>query len=67
MFFYVNPRSTVFAMPECAIGLFTDVGATYFLGRLPGAMGPYLATTGARLSGEGQKCMAPKFLHFEAP
>lgn len=38
-------------MPECAIGLFPDVGATAFLSRLPGATGAYMGTTGARLSG----------------
>jgi len=40
---------TVFAMPETGIGLFPDVGATYFLPRLPGKLGTYLALTGARL------------------
>ena len=38
-----------FAMPETGIGLFPDVGATYFLPRLPGRLGTYLALTGARL------------------
>jgi enoyl-CoA hydratase/carnithine racemase len=38
------------AMPETAIGLFPDIGATFFLPRLPGAMGMYLALTGARIS-----------------
>ena len=41
----------VFAMPECGIGLFPDVGACHFLPRLPGALGFYLALTGARLKG----------------
>lgn len=40
---------TVFAMPETAIGFFPDVGATYVLPRLPGALGRYLGLTGARL------------------
>ena len=40
---------TVFAMPETGIGLFPDVGATYMLPRLPGALGLYLGLTGARL------------------
>ena len=43
-------RSTVFAMPECAIGLYPDVGGSWFLPRLPGALGLYLALTGARLN-----------------
>jgi enoyl-CoA hydratase len=40
---------TMFAMPETGIGLFPDVGATYVLPRLPGALGRYLGLTGARL------------------
>jgi enoyl-CoA hydratase/carnithine racemase len=40
---------TVFAMPECAIGLFPDVGGSFFMPRLPGGLGLYLALTGARL------------------
>ena len=40
---------TVFAMPETGIGLFPDVGGTFFLPRMPGALGMYLALTGARL------------------
>ncbi len=38
-----------FAMPEVGIGFFPDVGATYFLPRLPGKIGAYLALTGARI------------------
>ena len=38
-----------FAMPEVGIGFFPDVGATYFLPRLPGKTGSYLALTGARI------------------
>lgn len=45
---------TVFAMPECGIGLFPDVGASHFLPRLPGALGTYLALTGTRLKGATQ-------------
>ena len=41
---------TVFAMPETGIGLFPDVGATYVLPRLRGALGMYLGLTGARLN-----------------
>ena len=42
---------TMFAMPETGIGLFPDVGGSYFLPRLPGATGMYLALTGRRLNG----------------
>ncbi|HMN72586.1 MAG TPA: enoyl-CoA hydratase/isomerase family protein [Rhodoblastus sp.] len=37
-----------FAMPEVGIGFFPDVGATWFLPRLAGKTGTYLALTGAR-------------------
>ena len=40
---------TTFAMPETFIGLFPDVGGTFFLPRLPGAMGVYLGLSGRRL------------------
>jgi enoyl-CoA hydratase/carnithine racemase len=39
----------VFAMPETTIGLFPDVGGGYFLSRLPGALGVFLALTSYRL------------------
>ncbi len=39
----------LFAMPETAIALFPDVGGGYFLNRLPGALGVFLALTGHRL------------------
>lgn len=45
----VATERTVFAMPETGIGLLPDVGGTYFLPRLPGKVGMYLALTGARL------------------
>jgi enoyl-CoA hydratase/carnithine racemase len=38
-------------MPECAIGLFPDIGAAHFLSKLPGALGMWMALTGSRLSG----------------
>ena len=39
----------LFAMPEVGIGFFPDVGATWFLPRLPGELGAYCALTGERL------------------
>jgi enoyl-CoA hydratase len=38
-----------FAMPEVGIGFFPDVGATWFLPRLPGELGAYCALTAERL------------------
>jgi enoyl-CoA hydratase len=38
-----------FAMPEVGIGFFPDVGATWFLSRMPGQLGVYCALSGARL------------------
>lgn len=38
-----------FAMPEVGIGFFPDVGATWFLPRMPGEVGTYCALTGERL------------------
>jgi enoyl-CoA hydratase/carnithine racemase len=40
----------VFAMPEVSIGFFPDIGATWFLPRLPGELGTYCALTGERLA-----------------
>ena len=40
----------LFAMPEVGIGFFPDVGATWFLPRLPGELGTYCALTGERLA-----------------
>ncbi|KAE9588327.1 putative 3-hydroxyisobutyryl-CoA hydrolase [Lupinus albus] len=34
--FRIVTERAVFAMPEASIGLFPDVGANYFLSRLPG-------------------------------
>lgn len=45
----IATEHTMFAMPETGIGLFPDVGGSYFLSRCPGALGMYLGLTGARL------------------
>jgi enoyl-CoA hydratase len=47
----VATENTKFAMPETGIGLFPDVGGGWYLSRLPGRMGEYLALTGARING----------------
>jgi enoyl-CoA hydratase len=46
----VASENALFAMPETGIGLYPDVGGSYFLPRLPGELGMYLALTGARIS-----------------
>ncbi|SEO50769.1 Enoyl-CoA hydratase/carnithine racemase [Duganella sp. CF517] len=40
---------TRMAMPEVNIGLFPDVGGSYFLSRAPGALGRYLGVTGVTI------------------
>ncbi len=50
--FRIATERTVFAMPECSIGFFPDVGGSFFLPRLlEGEVGTYLALTSARLTG----------------
>ena len=46
----VANEGMTFAMPETGIGLFPDVGGSYFLPRLPGEIGMYVALTGERLN-----------------
>lgn len=45
----VFTENAVFAMPEVGIGFFPDVGGSYFLPRLKGSFGAYLALTGNRI------------------
>lgn len=45
----IATERTTYAMPETGIGLFPDVGGGWFLPRLPGQAGVWLALTGARL------------------
>ncbi|XP_078260692.1 3-hydroxyisobutyryl-CoA hydrolase, mitochondrial isoform X2 [Rhinoraja longicauda] len=49
--FRVATEKTLFAMPETGIGLFPDVGGGYFLPRLEGKLGLFLALTGFRIKG----------------
>lgn len=51
----VATENTRFAMPETGIGLFPDVGGGWYLPRLGGRLGQYLALTGARL--DGAECL----------
>jgi enoyl-CoA hydratase len=53
--FRVATENTRLAMPETGIGLFPDVGGGWYLSRLPGRLGQFLALTGARL--DGAECL----------
>jgi enoyl-CoA hydratase len=60
-----------FAMPETAIGIIPDIGASHFLPRLPGESGMYLALTGARIGRDdamalGLATHAVEALHHDA-
>ena len=47
----IATERTLFAMPETTIGFFPDVGGSFFLPRLEGKIGTYLALTSERLKG----------------
>jgi enoyl-CoA hydratase len=47
----IATENTRLAMPETGIGLFPDVGGGWYLPRLPGRVGQFMALTGARLNG----------------
>ena len=49
--FRIATENTRLAMPETGIGLFPDVGGGWYLSRLPGRVGQFMALTGARLDG----------------
>ena len=53
--FRVATENTRLAMPETGIGLFPDVGGGWYLARLRGRLGAFLALTGARL--DGAECL----------
>lgn len=65
--FRVATEKCLFAMPETAIGLFPDVGGGYFLPRLQGKLGYFLALTGYRLKGRDvfKAGIATHFVDFE--
>lgn len=55
--FPIATERFVFAMPETAIGLFPDIGASYLLSRCPDAFGLYLALTGRRIGAEEARAL----------
>jgi enoyl-CoA hydratase len=59
----VATERSLFAMPECAIGFFPDVGATHFLSGCPGRLGLFLGMTGTRL-GPADMLAAGLATHF---
>lgn len=50
----VTERSRL-AMPEISVGLYPDVGGTWFLNRMPGKLGLFLALTAASLNASDAK------------
>jgi 3-hydroxyisobutyryl-CoA hydrolase len=49
--FRIATENTLFAMPETKIGYSPDVGASYFMSRMDGELGTYLALTSETLRG----------------
>lgn len=66
--FRIATERTVFAMPETTIGLFPDVGASFFLPRMSGAVGTYLALTSEKLKGANvfYSGVATHYIHSSA-
>jgi enoyl-CoA hydratase len=58
----VVTENAAFAMPECGIGFFPDVGGSYILPRLKGAFGIYLGLTGTRAK-LGDQCWSGLATH----
>ncbi len=53
----IASERAVLAVPEAALGLFPDLGASMFLNRCPGKIGRYLGLTGARIwAGDASYC-----------
>lgn len=55
----------IFAMPETTIGLFPDVGASFFLSRCPGQTGIYLGLTGTQI--KAADAFRLKFINHYVP
>ncbi|MFN2247836.1 MAG: enoyl-CoA hydratase/isomerase family protein [Candidatus Promineifilaceae bacterium] len=64
--FRVATERTVFAMPEASIGLFPDVGGGWYLSRMPGQIGLWLALTGARLTASDCKLVGAATHYVES-
>lgn len=53
----ISDSKSLFAMPEITIGLFPDVGASFFLNQCPRSWSLFVALTGARLSASMAKSL----------
>jgi enoyl-CoA hydratase/carnithine racemase len=53
----VSSEKTLMAMPEVTIGLYPDVGASWFLNRMPHNIGLFLGLTGAMFNGADAKLL----------
>jgi enoyl-CoA hydratase/carnithine racemase len=51
----VTTERSRLAMPEISVGLYPDVGGSWFLNRMPGRLGLFLALTGASLNAADAK------------
>jgi enoyl-CoA hydratase/carnithine racemase len=51
----VTTERSRLAMPEISVGLYPDVGGSWFLNRMPGRLGLFLALTGAPLNAADAK------------
>ncbi|WP_412971836.1 enoyl-CoA hydratase/isomerase family protein [Glaciecola sp. MF2-115] len=49
--FAIATETSKIAMPEISIGLFPDVGGSYFLNKMPSGIGLFLGLTGASFNG----------------
>jgi enoyl-CoA hydratase len=63
----VATERTTFAMPETGIGLFPDVGGSWYLSRMPDHIGLWLALTGARLKAADCELLAVITDYVESP
>lgn len=61
----ISSENLKWAMPETLIGFFPDVGATYYLSRLPDFIGVYLALTGNSI--DAQTALALKLVKKIVP
>ena len=58
-------ENSVLAMPEILIGFFPDVGSSWFLNKIPGGMGQYLAFTAGRLN--AREALSLKLARYAFP